>query len=99
MGIIRDVTCIVLCFVLSYRVCNVLMNQLPHTVNCYCLARDEGRGKAAVEELKKSGVSPKFFPLDITNAATVENLKKHLHETYGGLDILVNNAGMAYKVC
>ena len=61
-------------------------------------ARDETRGKEAVEQLKKSGVNPKFFPLDITNQATIENLKKHLQDTYGGLDILVNNAGMAYKV-
>ena len=68
-------------------------------LNIYLLARDETRGKEAVEKLKKDfGVSPKFFLLDLNDKSTMERLKSHLQETYGGLDILVNNAGIAYKV-
>ena len=61
-------------------------------------ARDEGRGQAAVEELKKEGLSPKFHQLDITDHASIVKLAGFLKEKYGGIDILVNNAGIAYKV-
>ena len=62
-------------------------------------ARDETRGKEAVAKLDKEfGVNPKFFPLDLNNKTSIERLKNHLQETYGGLDVLVNNAGMAYTV-
>ena len=64
----------------------------------HLLARDVNRGQAAVDELKKQGVSPMFHQLDITDANSIANLKKFIQEKYGGLDILVNNAGIAYKV-
>ena len=62
------------------------------------LARDVGRGQASVEELKKQGLSPMFHQLDITDANSIDNLKKFVQEKYGGLDVLVNNAGIAFKV-
>jgi len=64
----------------------------------YLTARDEARGMAAVESLEKEGLAPKFHLLDIGDEATVEQLRDHIVEKYGGLDILVNNAGIAFKM-
>ena len=63
----------------------------------YLTSRDEGRGKDAVEALKKEGLNPKFHILDIGNEETVVNLRDFLKEKYGGIDVLVNNAGIAFK--
>jgi len=60
-------------------------------------ARDEGRGKAAVTELQKEGLNPRFHQLDICDSGSIACLRDFLKETYGGLDVLVNNAGIAYK--
>jgi len=63
----------------------------------YLTARDEARGHAAVDELKKSGLNPKFHQLDVDNVASIRTLRDHLKNTYGGLDVLVHNAGMAFS--
>jgi len=64
----------------------------------YLTARNEARGKAAVDSLEKEGLAPKFHVLDIGDETTVEKLRDHIVEKYGGLDILVNNAGIAFKM-
>lgn len=61
-------------------------------------ARSEERGLAAVEELKKLGLNPKFHQLNIDDHSSIENLRDFLKANYGGLDILVNNAAIAFKV-
>ncbi|XP_054713080.1 carbonyl reductase [NADPH] 1-like [Uloborus diversus] len=63
----------------------------------FLLARDEKRGKAAVEALKNEGLNPKFHLLDITSISSIKTLASFLKTEYGGLDVLVNNAGIAYK--
>lgn len=61
-------------------------------------ARDEGRGKEAVEQLaKECATVPLFHQLDIDDQESVNRLRDYLKDTYNGLDILVNNAGIAYK--
>jgi len=63
----------------------------------YLTARDESRGKDAVAELAKEGLSPKFHQLDIESLESIEKLGTYLKSNYGGLDVLVNNAAIAYK--
>ena len=65
---------------------------------CTIAARDEGRGKEAVQALSSEGLNPKFHQLDIDDSASIDRLRDFLKEQYGGLDILVNNAGIAFKV-
>ena len=57
-----------------------------------------GTGEAAVAELNKEGLSPKFHQLHIDDETSVPTLAKFLKETYGGVDVLVSNAAIAYKV-
>ncbi|XP_005095570.1 carbonyl reductase [NADPH] 1 [Aplysia californica] len=59
-------------------------------------ARDEGRGKQAVDALKQERLSPLFHQLDITDHNSVVRLRDFLKEKYGGLDVLVNNAAISY---
>ena len=63
----------------------------------YLTSRDEGRGQAAVETLRKEGLEPKFHVLDIGNEETIVKLRDFMKEKYGGIDVLVNNAGIAFK--
>ena len=67
-------------------------------IECCSSARNVGRGEAAVADLEKEGLKPKFHQLDITDHASIVKLADFLSSTYGGLDLLVNNAGIAYKV-
>ena len=62
------------------------------------VARDEGRGLAAVKELEGEGLSPKFHQLDILSGESIKKLGDFLVEKYGGLDVLVNNAGIDIMV-
>ncbi|XP_047516765.1 carbonyl reductase [NADPH] 3-like [Pieris napi] len=63
----------------------------------YLTSRDINRGQNAVAELNKEGLRPKYHQLDITDPKSVEKLRDHLKENYGGIDILVNNAAIAFK--
>lgn len=57
-------------------------------------ARDEARGRAAVQQLQAEGLSPRFHQLDIDNPQSICALRDFLRKEYGGLDVLVNNAGI-----
>ncbi|XP_027240827.1 carbonyl reductase 1 isoform X1 [Cricetulus griseus] len=60
-------------------------------------ARDEDRGKAAVQQLQAEGLSPRFHQLDIDDLQSIRALRDFLLKEYGGLDVLINNAGIAFK--
>ena len=60
-------------------------------------SRDERLGKEAIEKLEAEGLKPKYHQLDITSSESIERLKQHLVQQYGGVDVLVNNAAVAYK--
>jgi len=62
-------------------------------------ARDEGRGKEAVTDLRKeTGFTDIHFEnLDVSDPASVKSFAEKVKAKYGGAAILVNNAGIAYK--
>ncbi|XP_041978147.1 carbonyl reductase [NADPH] 1-like [Aricia agestis] len=60
----------------------------------YLTARNEARGRRAVEELRERGLSPAFHVLDVANRRSVEAFRDHLRAAHGGVDLLVNNAAI-----
>ena len=83
---------------IGFAIVRALCKQLDNGI-VYLTARNEERGREAVARLNQEGLQPKFLQLDVTDPASVKQLKDYIKETYGGLDILVNNAGIAFKVC
>ena len=59
-------------------------------------SRDERLGKKAIQKLEAEGLKPKYYQLDITSSESIDRLKQHLVQQYGGLDVLVNNAAVAF---
>jgi len=54
-------------------------------------ARDETRGKEALESLKRQELhNVNFHPLDVASQESIRKLAEWLHKTYGGIDILVS---------
>ncbi|XP_044106900.1 carbonyl reductase [NADPH] 1-like [Neovison vison] len=60
-------------------------------------ARDEARGRAAVQQLQAEGLNPRFHLLDIDDLQSIRALRDFVRKEYGGLDVLVNNAGIIFK--
>ncbi|PUZ73504.1 hypothetical protein GQ55_2G479600 [Panicum hallii var. hallii] len=67
-----------------------------HGVTVILTARNEKRGKDAVEYLRHECNLSRviYHPLDILDGDSVALLAKHIESRYGKLDILVNNAGV-----
>ncbi|XP_072047286.1 carbonyl reductase [NADPH] 1-like [Amphiura filiformis] len=81
---------------IGFATVRALCKQIDNGV-VYLTARDEGRGQAAVEELKKENLNPRFHQLDVNDQKSIDRLRDHLVKEHGGLDVLVNNAGIAFK--
>jgi NAD(P)-dependent dehydrogenase (short-subunit alcohol dehydrogenase family) len=58
-------------------------------------SREEGRGLAAVETLRKEKIDAHVVRLDVRSRGDVEALPEKLRRQFGRLDVLVNNAGVA----
>jgi len=63
----------------------------------YLTSRNKEAGEQVVKDFENEGLKPKYHQLDITDRKSIESLRDHLLENYGGFDVLVNNAGIAYK--
>jgi len=57
-------------------------------------ARDERRGKEAVNQLAEDGTDVHYLPMDVTHRATVDAAAGRVLAEWGRLDVLVNNAGI-----
>ncbi|XP_059058421.1 carbonyl reductase [NADPH] 3-like [Achroia grisella] len=64
--------------------------------NVYLTSRDANRGRDACEELKKLGLDPKYYQLDVTDYDSITKFYNFIKEKHGKIDILVNNAGILY---
>jgi NAD(P)-dependent dehydrogenase (short-subunit alcohol dehydrogenase family) len=56
--------------------------------------RDQGNGIRAAEEIKRLGAEALFIPVEVSSAASVENLLNRTLLAYGRLDCAINNAGI-----
>lgn len=58
--------------------------------------------KAGVDEtvqiIKDEGGKAEGILLDVTSKKSIDNMVKHVIDTYGRLDVLINNAGISQKV-
>eukprot|EP00928_Gymnodinium_smaydae_P030659 TRINITY_DN22734_c0_g1_i1.p1 TRINITY_DN22734_c0_g1~~TRINITY_DN22734_c0_g1_i1.p1 ORF type:complete len:325 (-),score=65.69 TRINITY_DN22734_c0_g1_i1:93-956(-) len=62
-------------------------------------ARDASQGEAAAEALRAEGFAGvTFHPLDVTDKASIESLRKFVKEQFDGVDFLINNAGLAFPL-
>lgn len=57
-------------------------------------ARDDGRARAAVDDLASQGLAAESVRLDVTDAASISAAALKIRREHGRLDILVNNAGI-----
>ncbi|TGN40779.1 SDR family oxidoreductase [Klebsiella oxytoca] len=63
-------------------------------ITVYVGARNESRGKAAVEKLIDEGVDARYVLIDLDNKESIVQAAKSIEKEHGHLDILVNNAGV-----
>ncbi|HTN43569.1 MAG TPA: SDR family oxidoreductase [Nitrospiria bacterium] len=57
-------------------------------------ARDEAKGRKAVEDLARPGFDVRFHWLDVSDPESIRRLARDLAADPGRLDVLVNNAGI-----
>jgi NAD(P)-dependent dehydrogenase (short-subunit alcohol dehydrogenase family) len=57
-------------------------------------ARNETRGREAIEKLGRENISARFIQLDVTDAKQREEVRKKIERDFGRLDVLINNAGI-----
>ena len=57
-------------------------------------SRDERKGKAVCEQLKRQELPVVYHGCDVNHAASIEDLKEFIEEEFGRCDILINNAGI-----
>lgn len=57
-------------------------------------ARDEGRGKAAAEALRKEKIDAHFVGLEVTDQKSIGAAAGEIEKKFGRLDILINNAAV-----
>lgn len=61
----------------------------------YLTARDEARGAAAADRLRREGLQPEYHQLDVTDRDSILRFEEHVLREHGGIDVLINNAGVA----
>ena len=64
------------------------------------IARDENAGAKVCGKLSKelNVTNIKYHQLDITSQESINKLRDHVMEKFGGLDVLINNSGVLLKV-
>jgi 2-deoxy-D-gluconate 3-dehydrogenase len=60
-------------------------------------ARQEKKGLAAVAELSAAGFRCKFYPLQVSSAASCQTMVERVVGDFGRCDILINNAGTTIR--
>lgn len=87
---------------IGYAIVKALCQQSADNTIVYITARNTELGQQAIDSLskelnEKERAKLRLHQLDITDMASIRQLRDHLQHTYGGVDVLVNNAGFAFK--
>uniref|UniRef100_A0AC34GTY5 Carbonyl reductase n=1 Tax=Panagrolaimus sp. ES5 TaxID=591445 RepID=A0AC34GTY5_9BILA len=86
---------------IGYGIVETLASTIDNGI-IYLTARNESRGKEALEKLEKSLGNKKkseirFHQLDIEDEQSCKAFAEYLKKTHGQFDVLINNAGFAFK--
>lgn len=76
---------------LGFETCRQLAQQSYQVV---LTSRDEAKGEAAAERLRRVGGSIVYHPLDVTSAESISRLCEFVIHEFGRADVLVNNAAL-----
>lgn len=57
-------------------------------------ARDEAKGKQAVDELRREGLEAQPIVIDVNDSKSIRQAAAQVGKDFGHLDVLVNNAGV-----
>ena len=76
---------------IGFAICKGLLNA---GFDIFLVARNQEKGKAAVEKLSTDSNSVQFIELDITNDESIKNAVDRVCQVTDSLDVLVNNAGI-----
>ena len=57
-------------------------------------SRDQRLGQQATHSFVQQGLSVSYVALDVTDAGSIQHLKRAIEERFGGVDVLVNNAAV-----
>lgn len=79
---------------IGFEICRQLAERGARVV---LTARSAEAGQAALSKLAsshKTGPSAQFYPLSVTDSASITALREFLDRTFGRLDVLINNAGI-----
>jgi NAD(P)-dependent dehydrogenase (short-subunit alcohol dehydrogenase family) len=79
---------------IGLEVCRQLAARGVHTL---LTARREDRGREAAAALAAEGLPVAFFPLDVTDEASLQRVAEYAARELGRLDILVNNAAISIE--
>lgn len=74
---------------LGFETCRQLARQGYQVV---LTSRDEAKGQAAVDTLRRAGGSVAYHPLDVTAAESISQLHDFVVREFGRAEVLVNNA-------
>lgn len=74
---------------IGFAVCRQLAEQ---GMTVLLTARDQARAASAAQPLIDAGLDVRPYALDVTDQASVEQLRAALEREFGRLDVLVNNA-------
>jgi NAD(P)-dependent dehydrogenase (short-subunit alcohol dehydrogenase family) len=76
---------------IGFEICRQLAERGAQVV---LTARKPEAGEQAVKKLAAQNLSARFHRLNVTDAASVAELRDFLERTLGRLDVLINNAGI-----
>uniref|UniRef100_A0AC34G8T9 Carbonyl reductase n=1 Tax=Panagrolaimus sp. ES5 TaxID=591445 RepID=A0AC34G8T9_9BILA len=86
---------------IGYGIVETLASTIDNAI-IYLTARNESRGKEALEKLEKDLGNKKkseirFHQLDIEDEQSCKTFAEYLKKTHGQFDVLINNAGFAFQ--
>jgi carbonyl reductase 1 len=77
---------------LGFALVETLFRQLGSNASVYLTARNEARGKDAMQKLRDQGLSPILQILDVDYDESVASFAETIKKRHGGVDIVISNA-------